>query len=242
MARPRRSSGDETRRRLLDAGALLFARHGVGGVEIQTLQEAAGAKNQSAVRYHYGDREGLAQAVIERHVRDVEQRRVQLVRDVEADGAAEDLHRLIQAVLVPMTDSFDSEVGRAELRLVAQLNHPGRVYTERPFSIVDAPAGKRLGALLFDATGSLPGAIQRERLAALRQQVVQLVGLRARLIDARKPAEPDHSDEVWGSNLIDLLSAGLTCPVSDRTNALLSDAELQPPRRPDWLDAGVLSH
>jgi len=81
--RSRRPSGDETRRRLLDTGACLFARHGVDGVELQALQEAAGTKNQTAVRYHFGDREGLAKAIMERHLLDVATRRKRLVEQLE---------------------------------------------------------------------------------------------------------------------------------------------------------------
>lgn len=220
--RPRRPSGDETRQRLLDCGARFFARHGVDGVELRTIQEAAGTKNQTAVRYHFGDRDGLARAILERHVLGVERRRARLLEQLEADGATGDLHRLLDALITPMTAGFDTGVGRAELRLAALLSHPDLGYTMRPFGLVDAPSGTALARLLGRAMPTLPDTLRRERGAILRDQVIQLVGLRARLIDDRDPPEPDHTDEIWHANLIDVLAAGLMAPASERTTALLA--------------------
>lgn len=190
-------------------------------MELRAIQEAAGTKNQTAVRYYFGDRGGLVAAIIERHLIDVEGRRKPIVERLESVRDAGDLHRLLDALIAPMTAAFETAVGRAELRLAAQLNHPDLAYTLRPFSIVDAPSGTRLAELLRRATPSLPEPIQRERFAILRDQVIELVGQRARLIDHRKPAEPDRTDEIWQSNLIDMLAAGLTTPVTERTAALL---------------------
>ena len=219
--RPRRASGVETRRRLLDHGACLFARHGVDGVEIQAIQDAAGTKNQRAVHYYFGDRQGLLRAIIERHLTEAERLRRPLVEQIEADGATDDLDRLLDALITPMTCVFGSAVGRAELRLAAQLNHPDLAYSLRPFSLVDAPSGTRLVDMLRRAAPSVPEPIERERFAILREQVIHLVGQRARLIDHREPPEPDHTDAIWQSNLIDVLAAGLTVPVTDRTRKLL---------------------
>lgn len=195
-------------------------------MELQAIQAAAGTKNQTAVRYYFGDRAGLVAAIIERHLLDAEGRRKPLVERLESEGVAGDLYRLLEALITPMTAAFGTEVGRAELRLAAQLSHPDMAYTLRPFSLVDAPSGTILVELIRRATPSLPGPIRRERGAILRDQVIQLVGQRARLIDHREPPEPDHTDEVWQSNLIDVLVAGLTAPVTERTAALLGGDHL----------------
>ena len=243
--RSRRPSGDETRRRLLDTGACLFARHGVDGVELQALQEAAGTKNQTAVRYHFGDREGLATAIMVRHLTDVASRRQQLIEQLESDGATRDLHRLLDALVSPMTAAFDSEVGRAQLRLVGEHYHrvgqhgaagpAAKDWLKELNELTAVQVGTTLGVLIIEATASLPAMVQRLRLASLRDQLFKLVGLRARLIDEREPPDPDHTDEVWQSNLIDQLAAGLTAPVSDHTIALLAGVGAAPdlpgPRR-----------
>ena len=128
-----------------------------------------------------------------------------------------------------MTAAFDSEVGRAQLRLVGQYYHlvgqqhdPDQAPKGGLNELTAAQVGTTLGGLIIEATASLPEMIQRLRLASLRDQLFKLVGLRARLIDEREPPGPDHTDAVWQSNLIDQLAAGLTAPVSDHTTTLLA--------------------
>jgi AcrR family transcriptional regulator len=57
--------GAKTRERLLETSIELFARHGIQGVSLRTVMEAAGAKNTAAVHYHFGDREALLEAALD---------------------------------------------------------------------------------------------------------------------------------------------------------------------------------
>jgi AcrR family transcriptional regulator len=59
------SRGTRTRERLLETSIELFARHGIQGVSLRTVMEAAGAKNTAAVHYHFGDREALLEAALD---------------------------------------------------------------------------------------------------------------------------------------------------------------------------------
>lgn len=54
----------QTRQRLLDAGARLFAEHGYKGVSVRELSAAAAA-NVAAVSYHFGSKRGLYHAIFE---------------------------------------------------------------------------------------------------------------------------------------------------------------------------------
>ena len=54
-----------TRQQLLDAALVLFAQYGVEAVSIRQITKAAGQANQSAVHYHFSDRDGLVMAVID---------------------------------------------------------------------------------------------------------------------------------------------------------------------------------
>jgi hypothetical protein len=92
---------------------------------------------------------------------------------------------------------------------VAQLSHPALAY-ERPFRAVDAPAGTAVAGWLNDALVALPRAVRRERLAALRAQLISLFALRAQLIDERPGTDLDRSRRgVFYRNLLDMLVAGL---------------------------------
>ncbi|MCB1843311.1 MAG: TetR/AcrR family transcriptional regulator [Halioglobus sp.] len=56
-----------TRARFIAAAERLFAEHGVNGVSLSEITLAAGQKNRSALQYHFGNRDGLLQAIIDTH-------------------------------------------------------------------------------------------------------------------------------------------------------------------------------
>jgi AcrR family transcriptional regulator len=56
---------EPTRTRILDAAAPVFAEHGFAGASTRTLAAAAGV-NIATLAYHFGDKEGLYAAVLDR--------------------------------------------------------------------------------------------------------------------------------------------------------------------------------
>ena len=70
MASPssRRGAASRTRDRLLDAAETLFATEGFGAVTTRAILRAAGQRNESALHYHFGGRQGLIEALHERRM------------------------------------------------------------------------------------------------------------------------------------------------------------------------------
>ena len=58
-------AGEDTRERLLNAAEQLFAEQGIAVTTLRALTRAAGV-NLAAVHYHFGGKEGLLDAVVER--------------------------------------------------------------------------------------------------------------------------------------------------------------------------------
>ncbi len=56
-------SGD-ARQALIVAALAAFAEHGINGVSMRTVTAHAGQLNQSAISYHFGNKEGLVAAVL----------------------------------------------------------------------------------------------------------------------------------------------------------------------------------
>jgi AcrR family transcriptional regulator len=206
-----------TRDALIEQGALLFARHGVTGVTARQLHEAVAARNESALHYHFGGKEGLVAAIVTAHLEAVEARRGPLVVAIAAEDRSGEVRALVHALAAPMAEDLDSELGRAHLRIVAQLSHPAMAF-QPPFRAVDAPAGQAVARWLHEALGWLPDAVRRERLAALREQLISLFGLRAQLLDER-PGELAGSTRLFLENLVDMLVAGLAAEPSAATRA-----------------------
>lgn len=63
--RARRTDGEQTRERILEAALPLFAELGFAGTSTRKLADGAGV-NVATLAYHFGGKEGLYQAVIER--------------------------------------------------------------------------------------------------------------------------------------------------------------------------------
>jgi AcrR family transcriptional regulator len=209
-----------TREALLEQGALLFARHGVAGVTAKQLHDAIGARNESAVHYHFGGCEGLVAEIVRLHLDAVEERRAKLVEAMVADGTTGDLRAIVHALAAPMADDLATPVGRAHLRIVAELSHPALAYTPA-FAVRPAeasPSGARVVHWLADALDEacprLPRRIRAERLAALRGQLIALFGLRAQLLDDDPSQCTPARTTLFVENLLDMLVAGLTVPPS----------------------------
>jgi len=56
---------NDARAALLKAALRAFAEHGINGVSLRTVTALAGQLNQSAIRYHFGGKDGLVQAVLD---------------------------------------------------------------------------------------------------------------------------------------------------------------------------------
>jgi AcrR family transcriptional regulator len=207
-----------TRDALLEEGALLFAERGISGVTAKELHAAAGARNASALHYHFGDRDGLLAAIVTAHVEAVEQRRARLVAAIEAAGDEHDLRAVVRAFAAPMAEDLGTRLGRAHLRLVAQASHPSLAY-HRAFQVAEAPAGTQVTRWLAAALPNLPEPIRRERLVALRAQLIGLFAFRATLLDGGPRAEVVGTDDVFLENLVDLLVAGLRASPSEEAVA-----------------------
>ncbi|WP_331446155.1 helix-turn-helix domain-containing protein [Streptomyces xanthochromogenes] len=59
-----RTSGPETREKLIRAAEEVFAAQGVDGAQLRDIVKLAGQSNPSAVQYHFGSRAGLLDAVM----------------------------------------------------------------------------------------------------------------------------------------------------------------------------------
>lgn len=63
--RPSRPDGDRTRERILEVALPLFARRGFAGTSVRTIASAAGV-NVATLAYHFNDKEGLYDTVVQR--------------------------------------------------------------------------------------------------------------------------------------------------------------------------------
>ncbi|GHG22731.1 TetR/AcrR family transcriptional regulator [Streptomyces zaomyceticus] len=156
-----RTSGPETRDRLIRAAEELFAAQGVHGAQLRDIVARAGQANPSAVQYHFGSRAGLVDAVMAgRQVR---------TEDVLAPllaAAPDDTHALVGALVTAEASELGTDRGRRCLRISAQLSHESGVRTRTPHPTLAGTGYWRLIERIADrlAADGLPEPLLLERL------------------------------------------------------------------------------
>ena len=195
---------------LVSAAEHLFAERGSTSVSLREINAAAGSTNASAIQYHFGGRRGLVRAVLQKHETDIERRRHELLDAYEAAGVV-DLRALCAALVEPLVAELTADGGPGYLQLVADLyNQPNPSFD---LSKVDDRVSSvaRWRALVLPLL-SPEGVRLHRRFDALRFAVSEL---------ARRARSGRRDHRLFTSQLIDLVLALLTAPVSEETKRLL---------------------
>jgi AcrR family transcriptional regulator len=90
----------DTKTRILDAAERIFSQDGFDAASLRTITAAAQV-NLAAVNYHFQTKEALFTEVIERRVRPINQRRLEMLDGLGAKPSAE---RIIEAFIRPPLD------------------------------------------------------------------------------------------------------------------------------------------
>lgn len=105
MARQRdaRNNGrsEATRAKLILAAEPIIAEHGLEKAPLRSICEAAGQRNKASIHYHFGDRAGLLQAILEYRSAMTEPARRQLLESVKEEGRAGDVKSLLRVLFGP---------------------------------------------------------------------------------------------------------------------------------------------
>lgn len=113
-------AGQETRERLLDAAERLFAERGLDAVSVRDITEAAEA-NTAAIHYHFGSKQDLIAATLERRADVLGTRRAELLDELEGQADL-DLRSVVRALVRPTAElSTADEGGRNYVAFLAAL-------------------------------------------------------------------------------------------------------------------------
>ena len=113
-----------TKEPILDAAESLFANSGFQATSMRDITGAAGV-NLASINYHFGAKEALLTALVERHFAPVNRRRIELLDELEARPVgAVTLEDLARAFLSPPFELFASNTKKRAtlLRLVGRLH------------------------------------------------------------------------------------------------------------------------
>ena len=202
----------ETRERILDVAERLFANTGFASTSLRDITAEAGV-NLAAVNYHFGSKEALLVAILERRIRPVNDRRLALLDELEsrtADGGPT-LEQIVAAFVSPPFQSALIEGARRReiLKLVGQLH-----------SQVN-PEVRRLFIQQFDEvrvrfTASLQRALPDIDPEEVARRVMYIVGAMIYMMSWGEESghPPSQAPERLLHSLIEFASAGMAAPTT----------------------------
>jgi AcrR family transcriptional regulator len=209
-------AGEDTRERLLNAAEQLFAEHGVSGTTLRALTKAANV-NLAAVHYHFGGKEGLLDAVVERRATPMNQERLRELDELERSAgegtpAVEDI---LSAFFLPGLRTFEREEPET-IDLLTRLS--ARITCEPPEAI-EALVRKHFGMVMRRFVEALQRALGELRKEVVDDRFRFVIGTLSHVFSGTFdldviPGHPvcDTSDEERIQHLIVFLAAGLRAP------------------------------
>jgi len=202
------SDVDDTPSRLVAAAERLFATGGEEATSLRAVTREA-ISNAAAVHYHFGGRDGLLRAVLDRYLADRQERRLRRLDQVaEESGDTVDVTAVLTAVLGPDLELLAKlrkrrvHVARFLGRAHAARSPVVAAYLDRQFQAV---ADRAVPLLAAAVPGVSPGEL-RERLRLLLDAVAM------RYAAVPDPGEPADDVDTQLARLVTFGAAGLVAP------------------------------
>ncbi len=195
---------------LLAAAEQLYAERGIDGVSLREINAAAGARNASAVQYHFGGRAGLLGAILAKHRVGVEADRHARLDRYDADGV-DDLRTLAAALVEPLAATLATPGGPGFLQVLSDLANRPRPAID-PASLDDPTDSTYRWRAAVEPLLSPEAVRLHRRFLAVRFTLAELA---RRTRDRR-----GSSDALFVSDLVDLVTGVLSAPVSAETTTL----------------------
>jgi AcrR family transcriptional regulator len=210
-----------SREAMILAGERLFGERGIAEVSLREVAAAARQGNTSAVRYHFGSKDGLVAAILSHRMALIDERRGALMADLEAErgGPPLDVRLLVEAVVIPLAESIGHDDGVSwYARFISQAAfRPGfDLFATAPEA--HTRALRAVVESIETELSDLPEAVRRYRvMLAFRLIVHALAEYEAFLAGGR--AQMPKSLLV--TQLVDAVTAVLEAPVSGATKSQL---------------------
>ncbi|ODQ93754.1 TetR/AcrR family transcriptional regulator [Mycolicibacterium holsaticum] len=204
----------KTRDKLLDAAARAFASDGVFNASLIDITRQAGQRNRAALRYHFGSRDGILCAVIDRHA-DFLARRERDLLDVALTTPGDELAPVLEAIVRPAAELADSGWrGRCCLLIIAELTGEDmQSYSAQLQAVLARTGGNEVYELLTARTGFLTDELRVERFSLVAMFVLRAIADRARLLERRgRRGRPQLEYEPFVSNLVAMATAAMAAP------------------------------
>ncbi|WP_405488161.1 TetR family transcriptional regulator [Nocardia sp. NBC_00511] len=199
------------RERLILAAEQLIAERGQA-VPLRDIAAAAGQRNNSAIQYHFGSRDGLIEAVVELRLATLEVRRLELLAEQAGSGVS-GVHELVEALVIPMFELSDRHGINHYARFLEQIHTHPAVTDAANLASAGRTSVRVIMRELERELTELPKRLRVRRLRALPTVLFALLADHERAVEAGRVRVDDIA--AWGE-IVDMLAGVLTAPVADR--------------------------
>jgi AcrR family transcriptional regulator len=220
----------DVRVQIMEAAERLFAERGVGAVSLREVGAAAGQRNNSAVQYHFGSKEGLVEAIFNHRMGPIDEHRRRLLAELDEQGRSDDLRSLVEAFIEPFAAAL---IGAGEQTWYARFS--AQVLIEREPQVFDGSVSSATGSLvdvfarLDRCLTHLPRRLRTERLLLGGTTVVNALSAFER--GQQRGSGQLNPGPILVADLIDAVVGLLDAPVSDRTRRALRAQPAAPSTR-----------
>lgn len=212
------SSEHPTRLRLLRAAERLFAERGVGATSTRAILREAGQRNESALQYHFGGREGLIAALYSERGAQVDEERETMLAALEQEGEV-DIRRLCQVALMPAVRLARRQPDFALfLKAVGELAFLPSDELEQYRVRYELGSVEKVAQRIREQV-DLPPAMITRRLELIHRMAALSLAQRARADQSFEGPEAD----LFFSTLLDAMAQILSGPLSPDTRACLHE-------------------
>jgi len=191
-----------------------FAEDGVFNASLIEITREAGQRNRGALHYHFGSRDGVLCAVLERHVAFLARREGELL-EIASQSRADDVAAVIEAIVRPAAELAESGWrGRCCLLIIAELagEDPAN-YSDELQAVLARTGGNEVYALLATRMADVSDGVRIERFALITSFILRAVADRARLLGRRgRKGRPQLEYEIFAQNLVAMAAAAMAAP------------------------------
>jgi AcrR family transcriptional regulator len=207
------SSLKPTPTQLLDVAERLFAEKGIDNVSIREIVRTSGQSNLSAAHYHFGTREALIGALIERRIRVINTLRHKRLDQLEATGQDKNIYAVVMAMMGVLGEAVKTMPwGPDYVRLTAQALFNSQLHIREMIDPQAMDAHTRWSDMLRPLLPAVPLRVFNDRVLILDSESVYSI---ARWIQAHGAVTPStsRSYSTMIANTLDFLAAGMAAPV-----------------------------
>jgi AcrR family transcriptional regulator len=155
----------ETYDKILDTAERLFSSRGVNVVSLRDINTAAGV-SQGVLHYHFGGRDGLLKALLERRLPALAIERQAMLQVLREQKKAPSVAQIVEVIVVPLARLAieQGKGGRRFIKLLAHLNLEQNKIYQVEASKHSAPIDGQLSTWMSQQLPQVPAEIMVMRL------------------------------------------------------------------------------